>query len=134
MVHIVKGHPTHTRAEDIPSSAFKRTMLKSKIHRATVTGSELDYEGSIAIDTELCEQANLLPYERVEIYNINNGARFATYVIPGKSGEVCLNGAAARMVQKGDLIIIASYFNLPNSMCREYQPQVVLVNNENQII
>lgn len=111
-----------------------RTMLKSKIHRATVTGSDLSYEGSIAIDTELCKAADLLEFEKVEIYNINNGARFSTYVIPGRRGEVSLNGAAARMVQPGDLVIIASYVNLPDEEAKNLNPKIVLVNELNALV
>ncbi|MCK6617634.1 MAG: aspartate 1-decarboxylase [Cyclobacteriaceae bacterium] len=108
-----------------------RTMLKSKIHRAVVTGSDLNYEGSIAIDTELCKAADLLEFEKVEIYNINNGARFSTYVIPGRRGEVSLNGAAARMVQPGDLIIIASYVNLLDEEAKKIKPKIVMVDESN---
>ncbi|MCJ7654050.1 MAG: aspartate 1-decarboxylase, partial [Dehalococcoidia bacterium] len=88
-----------------------RTMLKSKIHRARVTRCNVDYEGSITIDKDLIEAADLLPYEKVDVLNINNGARFHTYVIEGErgSGEICLNGAAARLVAKGDIVIIISY-------------------------
>ncbi len=111
-----------------------RTMLKSKIHRATVTGSDLNYEGSIAIDTELCKAADLLEFEKVEIYNINNGARFSTYVIPGRRGEVSLNGAAARMVQPGDLVIIASYVNLPDEEAKDLKPKIVLVTELNALV
>jgi aspartate 1-decarboxylase len=109
-------------------------MLKSKIHRATVTGSDLNYEGSIAIDTELCKAADLLEFEKVEIYNINNGARFSTYVIPGRRGEVSLNGAAARMVQPGDLVIIASYVNLPDEEAKDLKPKIVLVTELNALV
>lgn len=110
-----------------------RTMLKSKIHRAVVTGSDLNYEGSIAIDTELCKAADLLEFEKVEIYNINNGARFSTYVIPGRRGEVSLNGAAARMVQPGDLIIIASYVNLSDEEAKKIMPKLVMVGESNAL-
>ncbi|MEQ8204266.1 MAG: aspartate 1-decarboxylase, partial [Smithellaceae bacterium] len=90
---------------------MKRIVLKSKIHRATVTDADLHYEGSISIDEKLMEEANMLPYEKVDIYNINNGERFSTYIITGErnSGIMCLNGAAARRVAKGDLIIIATF-------------------------
>lgn len=108
-----------------------RTLLKSKIHRALVTGSDLNYEGSIAIDTDLCKAADLLQFEKVDIYNINNGARFSTYVIPGKRGEVSLNGAAARMVQPGDRIIIASYVTLTDEEAGKLTPKIVLVNESN---
>lgn len=111
-----------------------RTMLKSKIHRAVVTGSDLNYEGSIAIDTELCRKANLLEFEKVEIYNINTGARFSTYVIPGKAGEISLNGAAARLVQTGDLVIIASYVQLDEQQAGRYKPVVVFVDAKNAAV
>ena len=90
---------------------MQRFMLKSKIHRATVTDADLHYEGSISIDEKLLEEAAMVPYEKVEIYDVNNGERFSTYIIKGKrnSGTICLNGAAARKVAKGDLIIIATY-------------------------
>jgi aspartate 1-decarboxylase len=109
-----------------------RTMLKSKIHRAVVTGSDLNYEGSIAIDRELCKQANLLEFERVDIYNVNNGKRFSTYVIPGGPGEISLNGAAARMVQAGDQVIIASYVSVPEEELEGYKPTVLLVDEKNR--
>lgn len=109
------------------------TMLKSKIHRATVTDANLNYEGSVSIDPALCEAAHLIPFERVEIYNCNNGERFATYVIHGKSGEICLNGAAARMVHKGDLVIIAAYADFEQAEAFEYKPQLVMVGAGNDI-
>ncbi|ADU97439.1 aspartate 1-decarboxylase [Thermovibrio ammonificans HB-1] len=109
-------------------------MFKSKIHRATVTGADLNYEGSITIDSELLKLADILPYEKVDIYNVTNGERFSTYVIPGEpgSGEVCLNGAAARKVQKGDIVIIVSYCELSDEEARKFQPTVVLVDEENR--
>lgn len=109
------------------------TILKSKLHRATVTDANLDYEGSIAIDQKLCEAARLLPYERVEIYNLNNGMRFATYVIYGDNNQICLNGAAARCAQKGDLIIIASYMQLDEVRARVHSPAILLLNKLNGI-
>lgn len=111
-----------------------REMLKSKIHRAVVTDANLNYEGSITIDKYLCEQADILEYEKVDVYNINNGARFSTYVIYGNDGEVILNGAAARMVQKGDLIIIASYANYTEEELKNYSPKVIKVDSQNHII
>lgn len=108
------------------------TMLKSKIHRATVTDANLEYEGSISICPRLIDTAKFLLHERVEIYNCNNGERFATYVIMGKDGEICLNGAAARKVHKGDLVIIASYASMDVEEARAFQPTVVLVNKENK--
>jgi aspartate 1-decarboxylase len=106
-------------------------MLKSKIHRAIVTGSDLNYEGSIAIDTELMKSANFNEFEKVEIYNINNGQRFSTYVIKGKAGEVALNGAAARLVQKGDLIIIACFVMIDEKELNKFHPKIVLVDDKN---
>lgn len=111
-----------------------RTLLKSKIHRATVTGAYLNYEGSIAIGSELCKAADLKEFEKVEIYNINNGERFATYVILGKKGEVSLNGAAARKVQMGDLVIIASYADYKENELKSHAPKIVLVNSSNKVI
>jgi aspartate 1-decarboxylase len=113
---------------------MRRFMFKSKIHRATVTGADLHYEGSITIDSKLLELADILPYEKVDIYNITNGERFSTYVIPGEpeSGEICLNGAAARKVQKGDLVIIVSYCELEEEEIKNFQPTVVLVDEKNR--
>jgi aspartate 1-decarboxylase len=109
------------------------SMLKSKIHRATVTDADLNYEGSVSIDPRLCDAARLRPCERVEIYNCNNGARFATYVIYGKEGEVCLNGAAARLVHKGDLVIIAAYAEFEEAEASKHQPSLIFVDSRNEI-
>lgn len=109
------------------------TMLKSKIHRATVTDANLNYEGSVSIDPKLCEAARLSPFERVEIYNCSNGERFATYVIYGGPGEICLNGAAARLVHKGDLVIIAAYCDLDQTEALQHKPQLVMVDGKNGI-
>ena len=111
-----------------------RTILKSKIHRAKVTGADLNYEGSIAIDKSLCEAADIVQFERVDIYNINNGNRFSTYVIYGTDGEVSLNGAAARMVQTGDLIIIASYSQYSEDEIKKQSPKIIFVNGMNKMI
>ncbi|MEO2068598.1 MAG: aspartate 1-decarboxylase [Desulfurobacteriaceae bacterium] len=113
---------------------MKRIMFKSKIHRATVTGADLNYEGSITIDSELLKLSDILPYEKVDIYNITNGERFSTYVIPGEpgSGEICLNGAAARKVQKGDKVIIVSYCEVDEEELKDFSPIVVLVDEENK--
>jgi aspartate 1-decarboxylase len=110
------------------------TFLKSKIHRATVTDADLNYEGSISIDPKLCEAANLNKFEQVDIYNCNNGARFTTYVIHGKEGEICLNGAAARHVAKGDLVIIACYAQFSPEEAEAHKPKLVFVNNTNSIV
>ncbi len=111
-----------------------RTMLKSKIHRATVTQVNLDYEGSISIDAELMDAADLYPFERVEIFNINNGARFSTYVIEGErgTGVIGLNGAAARLAVVKDLVIIVSYRMMNDEEARSLQPTVVHVDEKNR--
>jgi aspartate 1-decarboxylase len=109
------------------------TMLKSKIHRAKVTDADLEYEGSISIDPELIQAAGFFINERVDVYNINNGARFSTYVIKGKPGEICLNGSAARHVMKKDLVIICSYAGMSEDEAKTFEPTVVLVDEKNQI-
>jgi len=112
-----------------------RTMLKSKIHRARVTETNIDYEGSITIDKKLMEEADILPYEQVEVLNINNGARFTTYAIEGEreSGEICINGAAARLVTEGDIIIILSYCHVEDDEARDFKPKLVYVDAKNTI-
>lgn len=109
------------------------SMLRAKIHRATVTGADLDYEGSVSICPDLIKASGLLINERVDIYNCNNGARFSTYVIKGKTGEICLNGAAARHVQRGDLVIICSYCGLSFDEAKKHEPQVVFVDSKNRV-
>jgi aspartate 1-decarboxylase len=111
-------------------------MLKGKIHRARVTRCNVDYEGSITIDRDLMEAADLLPYERVDVLNINNGARFNTYAIEGErgSGEICLNGAAARLVAKGDIVIILSYHVVTEDEAVTATPRLVYVDSENRIV
>lgn len=113
-----------------------RTMMKSKIHRARVTQVNLDYEGSITIDRMLMDAGDLLPFERVEVLNINNGARFSTYAIEGEanSGVIGLNGAAARLVAKGDIVIILSYCQVSDDEAVTMRPTVVHVDRENRII
>ena len=113
---------------------MKRTLLKSKIHRAVVTDADLNYTGSISLGPEFLEAADLLEFEQVDIYNCNNGERFHTYVILGKSGEVCLNGAAARKVQPGDIVIIASYAEYGDDEAREHKPLLVYVDENNAIV
>ena len=112
-----------------------RTMLGGKIHRATVTEADLDYVGSITVDQDLLDAAGILVNEKVAIVNNNNGERFETYTIPGErgSGVVCLNGAAARLVQKGDIVIIMSYVMLSEPEIAAYEPKVVLVDEHNKI-
>ena len=109
-------------------------MLKSKIHRATVTGADLNYEGSISIDKELLKAAGMLAYEKVQVVNLNNGARFETYVIEGEagSGEVMLNGPAARLGQVGDLIIIIAYASMPEEEAKKFRPKVIVVDSGNK--
>ena len=112
-----------------------RTMLKSKIHRATITEANLTYEGSLTIDGRLMEMANILPYEMVYVYNINNGERFETYAIEegeADSGVMCLNGAAARKGMPGDLIIITTFAGLSAAELEHQQPQVVHVDSKNR--
>tara|TARA_B100000315_G_scaffold122033_1_gene111894 strand:- start:174 stop:542 length:369 start_codon:yes stop_codon:yes gene_type:complete len=111
-------------------------MLKSKIHRARVTALNIDYEGSITIDQKLMEEADILPYEQTEVLNLNNGARFITYAITGKrqSGQICLNGAAARLAKKGDIIIILSYCQIEDSETVSFLPKLVYVDNKNNIV
>lgn len=110
-------------------------MLKGKIHRAVVTQAELDYVGSITMDMDLLDAAGILEYEKVQIVDINNGERFETYTIAGErgSGVICLNGAAARCVQKGDKIIIMAYCTLDTDEAKEHKPKVVFVDSENKI-
>lgn len=110
---------------------MNRRLLKSKIHRAMVTGADLTYEGSISLDSRLIEAANLIPFEQVDIYNCNNGNRFHTYVIPGKRGEVCLNGAAARLVHAGDVVIICCYSDFTEAEADAHKPKVVFVDAAN---
>jgi aspartate 1-decarboxylase len=109
-------------------------MLKSKIHRAHITGVNLDYEGSIAIDRQLLRSADILPYEKVEVLDLHNGARFQTYAIEGGDGEVIVNGAAARLVAKGDTIIILSYIAIPEEEVRQFKPKLVFVDAHNRIL
>jgi aspartate 1-decarboxylase len=111
-------------------------MLKSKIHRATVTQADLQYVGSITVDAELMKQADLLPGEQVQVVDIDNGARLETYVIegPGGSGIIGINGAAARLVHPGDLVIIMSYASFEDAEARVYQPRVVHVDAANRVL
>lgn len=110
-------------------------MLKSKIHRAYVTQAELDYEGSITISPELLQASNILPYEAVHIWNVTAGTRFETYAIEGapKSCDICVNGAAAHLVTPGDIVIIASFVQVPDVDCRAYRPIAVFVDEKNKI-
>ena len=112
-----------------------RTMLKSKIHRARVTDCNIDYEGSITIDINLMKAADILPYERVEVLNVNNSARFSTYAIEGEmgSGDICLNGAAARLASKDDIVIILTYQEVQHDQAPHIKPRMVYVDEHNRI-
>jgi aspartate 1-decarboxylase len=109
-------------------------MMKSKIHRATVTGADLNYVGSISMDTELMALADILPYEQVAVLDIDNGARFETYAIEGERGQICLNGAAARLVSPGDKVIIITYAEYEREELEHYVPKVVHVDGRNRVI
>lgn len=112
-----------------------RTMYKSKIHRATLTDADLHYEGSATVDSDLLDAADILPYEKVQIVNVNNGNRLETYVIEGErgGGEICLNGAAARLGQPGDVVIIISYADVADAEARQWEPKTILVDEHNKI-
>lgn len=114
---------------------MNRTMMTGKIHRARVTGANLNYVGSITIDPEIYEAVDMLPNEKVQIVNNNNGERLETYIIPGRrgSGDICLNGAAARLVQEGDVVIIVSYASMSDEEARSHQPKVAIMNEKNEI-
>ena len=114
---------------------MERVMLKSKIHRARVTDADVDYEGSVAIDVTLMEAAGILPFEKVEIYNITNGNRLQTYAIVAEpdSGEVCINGAAAHLAGPGDIVIIATYTTMSEKEARAHNPLLVYVDENNAI-
>jgi aspartate 1-decarboxylase len=109
-------------------------MFKSKIHRATVTEANLDYEGSITIDRELMRAADILPYEQVHVVNVTNGERLVTYAIEGRSGEICLNGAAAHKGKAGDIVIIITYANVPEERLATFTPKAVRVDARNRAL
>jgi aspartate 1-decarboxylase len=112
-----------------------RTLLRAKIHRCVVTEANLAYEGSLTLDADLLRAADMLPFERVEVVNVNTGARFDTYCIEGRagSGEVCANGGAARLVQPGDLLIVMAYAQADDAEARRWRPRVVLVDARNRV-
>ena len=112
-----------------------RSMFRSKIHRATVTGAELHYEGSVTIDAELLEAADILPNQEVEIWNVTNGERFSTYALRGQpgSGVICINGAAAHKASPGDLVIIATFSWMSDEQASSWEPTVVFVDGQNRI-
>ncbi len=113
---------------------MRRRMMKSKIHRATVTDANLNYVGSITLDTALMEQADILEWEQVTVVDIDNGARFETYAIPGGPGDVCLNGAAARLVHTGDRVIIITYGDYDDAELESFEPRIVHVDRSNRAI
>ena len=115
---------------------MQRIMLKSKIHRATITGADLEYEGSITIDRDLMDAADIIAYEKVAIWDVTNGSRLETYAIEGErgSGVICLNGAAARLVAPRDLIIIASFVNMDNAEAIKHEPKLVFVDEKNRML
>lgn len=115
---------------------MNRKMLKSKIHRATVTGADLHYEGSVTIDQDLMDAADIIPYEAVAVWNVTNGSRLETYAIEGErgSGVICLNGAAARLVAPKDLVIIASFVDMPNLEALNHEPKLVFVDENNRML
>jgi len=115
---------------------MKRTLLKSKIHRATVTEADLEYEGSLTLDRDLMDAADLYHYEQVHIFNITNGHRFSTYVIEGKRGTnvICVNGAAAHLAREGDSLIIASFASYDETESDKHKPKLVYVNEKNKIV
>lgn len=112
---------------------MRLTLMKSKLHRATCTEADLHYEGSISIDPVLCEKARFLPHERVDIYNVNNGNRFSTYVLYGKPGQIGLNGAAARLASPGDKLIIVAYAEFEEAEAFKHEPKVVLLDEGNAV-
>ena len=113
---------------------MRRRLLKSKIHRATVTDANLHYEGSITVDPDLLEAADILDYEQVDVLDITNGARLTTYAIPGArgAGEICINGAAAHLVSQGDMVIIVSYADYEEAELVDYEPRIIVVDEHNR--
>ena len=114
---------------------MQREMLRAKVHRIKVTERDIEYEGSLSLDTELMMAADMLPFERIDVYDVDNGNRFSTYLIEGRpgSGDCCVNGAAARLVELGDKLIIAAYCSLDESAVRDHRPKLILIGEENQI-
>src|SRR4051812_37113756 len=114
---------------------MRRTMLKSKLHRATVTETQLDYEGSLTIDPDLLKAADILPHEQIHVWDVTGGARIVTYALPGErgSGVVRVNGAGAHLIKKGSTVIIATFTELPTKRAKKYAPTVVFVTGDNRI-
>jgi aspartate 1-decarboxylase len=132
---VIVGVDAALRRSDL-GGVMKRNMLKSKIHRATVTMADLDYVGSIEIDVDLMEAADIVTNEQVHVWNITTGDRLTTYAIPGKrgSGTICINGAAAHLANKGDLVIVASFSEMEAEEAQTWQPRLVFVDAKNRII
>jgi aspartate 1-decarboxylase len=118
-----------------PEGGMRRVMMKSKIHRATVTDANLDYEGSLTIDADLLDAADILPNEQVHVWDVTNGTRLVTYALPGArgSGEVCVNGAGAHLIKPGDLVIVATYAEFREKDARRHEPVVVFVDDKNRV-
>jgi len=114
---------------------MRRSIFKSKIHRATVTEANIDYEGSVTIDQDLMDAADMLPYEQLHIWDVDNGSRLTTYILPGPrgSGTICINGAAARLVRPGDRVILATFAEMDEEEAKTHRPKVVLVDAHNRI-
>ena len=114
---------------------MRRFMMKSKLHRATVTETNVDYEGSLTIDTDLLEAADILPHEQIHVWDVTNGTRLITYALAGErgAGEICVNGAGAHLIKPGDLVIIATYAEMEEAEARELDPTVVIVDAKNRI-
>ncbi len=132
---IVRGVITTVSPSLRVSQGMRRTLLKSKLHRATITAAELHYEGSVTIDAELLAAAGIVPYEQVDIYDVTNGQRITTYAILGEagSGEVCINGAAAHRVRPGDLVIIVSYAEFDEQEIATHEPRVIHLDAANKV-
>jgi aspartate 1-decarboxylase len=115
---------------------MRRTLFKSKIHRATITHADVDYEGSVTVDAGLLEAADILPHEAVHLWNVSNGERLVTYALPGSrgSGVVCANGAAAHRFSAGDLVIVCTFAELEDAEARSFEPTVILVDGDNRIV
>ena len=114
---------------------MRRDMLRAKVHRIKVTERDIEYEGSLSLDSELMQAADMLPFERIDVYDVDNGNRFSTYLIEGRpgSGDCCVNGAAARLVELGDKLIIAAFCSLEESEVRRHQPKLILIGEDNKI-
>lgn len=113
-----------------------RIMFKSKIHRATVTAANLDYEGSLTVDQDLLEAARILPYEQIHVWDVTNGSRLITYALPGDrgSGTICVNGAGAHLIKPGDVVIVATYATMTSKRARKHTPRVVFVDAQNRMV